>query len=321
MTSTSNQCAVCSKPGKLCASCENIHYCGPECQKIDWKVHKLLCRTFKDFRDRPVHKPFKRFHENLYDISDTMIRVIAFPSNSTKPEFRWMPIKKGTIQRPVVDKYFGHDKPLTGLVSFPLDPKTGEQLPLRITIQSRDSFLTDGSLPNRALIQLTDGNLHQKFAGPVLVYGNALASHDGTNIACVNLDTTHLNVIKSWFMHGFYTPPNEHLYQQRFARDTRWFEFGIPAEVAEQMNKDLLASGEKVPHFRPEDFGTPEFCRWHDRVGRYKQEWMEKKQKEELDSGEKSVKDFPAAMGKEEEDWRSEIRISGRVVGLDVVLP
>jgi len=249
------------------------------------------------------------------------MRVIAFPINSTKPEFRWMPIKEGTIQRPVVDEYFGHDKPLTGFVSFPLDPKTGKQLPLRITIQNRDSFLTDGSLPNRALLQLTENNLHQKFAGPVLVYGNALESHDGTNIACVNLDTTHLNVIKSWFTHGFYTHPNEHLYQQRFANDTKWFEFGIPAKVAEQMNKELLAAREKVPHFRPEDFGTPEFCLWHDRVGRYKQEWAVKKQKEEIASGAKSVNDFPAAMSEEEEAWRSEMRVSGRVVGLDVVLP
>jgi hypothetical protein len=80
------------------------------------------------------------------------MRVIAFSVNSIKPEFRWIPIKKGTIQRPVVDKYFGYDNPLTGFVSFPLDPKTGKQLPLRITIQSRDAFLTDGSLPNKALI-------------------------------------------------------------------------------------------------------------------------------------------------------------------------
>lgn len=263
----------------------------------------------------------KRTRESFDDPPETMMRVIAFPINSTKPAFRWMPIKKGNIQRPVVDDYFGYDKPLTGVVSFALDPETGNQLTLRITIQSRDSFLTDGSLPNRALIQLTENSLCQKFAGPVLVYGNALNSHDGTNIACVNLDTTHLNIIKSWFTHGFYTCPNEHLYQQRFAQDTKWPEFGIPAEVAEQMNKDLLAAGEKVPGFRPEDFGTPEFCRWHDRVGRYKQEWMKKQQREEVASGTREADEVTAQMSQEEEAWRSEMRVSGRVVGLDVVLP
>lgn len=56
-------------------------------------------------------------------------------------------------------------------------------------------------------------------------------------------------------------------------------------------------------------------------MGRYKQEWVVKKQKEEIASGAKSVNDFPAAMSAEEEAWRSEMRVSGRVVGLDVVLP
>jgi len=87
------------------------------------------------------------------------------------------------------------------------------------------------------------------------------------------------------------------------------------------MNKDLLAAGEQVPHFRPEDFGTPEFCLWHDRVGRYKQEWAAKKRKEEIASGKKEASEVIEQMSKEEEAWRSEMRVSGRVVGLDVVLP
>jgi hypothetical protein len=164
------------------------------------------------------------------------MRVIAFPVDKIKPEFRWMSIKQGTIQRPVVDKYFGYDNPLTGFISFPRDPKSGKQLPLRITIQSRDSFLTDGSLPNRALIQFAEGSLRQNFAGPVLVYDNALTSHDGT-IDSVNLDTTHLNTIKNWFIHGFYIYPNETIYKQRFEQDTEVFEFGITREVAEDMEK------------------------------------------------------------------------------------
>lgn len=87
------------------------------------------------------------------------------------------------------------------------------------------------------------------------------------------------------------------------------------------MNKDILAAGERVPHFCPEDFGTPEFCLWHDRVGRYKQEWAVKKQKEEIASGEREAGEVTEQMSEEEEAWRSEMRVSGRVVGLDVVLP
>jgi hypothetical protein len=306
MTSTNNQCAVCSKPGKLCASCENIHYCSPECQKIDWKVHKLLCRTFKNFRNPP---------------GPMMMRVITFPVTSIKPEFRWMPIKKGSIQRPIVDKYFGHDNPLTSFVSFPLDPITGTQLPLRLTVQSRDEFMTDGSLPNRALYQLTEGVLRQPFAGPVLIYGNTLNNNEGTNIPCVNLNTTHLNIIKSWFIHGSYMCPNHKLYRQNFENDTKWWKFGISREAANAMGKEILAKGGKVPNFRPEEFGTPEFCVWHDRVGRYKQKLMVEKQKEEIDRGGKGVGEVMEEMGEEEEKWRSEMRVSARVVGLDVILP
>ena len=87
------------------------------------------------------------------------------------------------------------------------------------------------------------------------------------------------------------------------------------------MNKDLLTRGEKIPHFRPEEFGTPEFCLWHDKVGRYKQEGAAKKQKEEIDSGKKAASEVPEPLRQEEEAWRSEMRVSGRVVGLDIVLP
>jgi hypothetical protein len=306
MAITNNQCAVCSKPGKLCASCENIHYCGPACQKADWKIHKLLCRTFKAFRDPP---------------GPMMMRVIAFPVANTKPEFRWMPIKKGTIQRPVVGKYFGHDNPLTSFVSFSLDPTTGTQLPLRLTVQSRDEFMTDGSLPNRAVIQLTEGTLCQPFAGPVIIYGNTLTSYEETDIPCVNLDTTHLKTIKSWFIHGFYMCANHKLYRQNFENDTKWWKFGISREAANAMGKEILAKGGKVPNFRPEGFGTPEFCLWHDRVGRYKQKWMVEKQKEEIDRGGKGVGEVMEETGEKEEKWRSEMRVSGRVVGLDVILP
>jgi hypothetical protein len=180
--------------------------------------------------------------------------------------------------------------------------------------------LTDGSLPNRALIQLTEGSLRQNFAGLVLVYGNALISHDGT-IGFVNLDTTHLNTIKNWFIHGFYTCPNKTIYKQRFEQDTEVFEFGITREVAEDIAKDLLAKGETSPNFRPKDFGTPEFCLWHNRVGRYKQEWAKRKQEEEIASGEKAAGEFTRLMSGEEEAWRSEMRISGRVVDLIVMLP
>lgn len=41
------RCFVCRKKGnpklKTCTKCQKVRYCGPVCQKRDWKVHKLRC--------------------------------------------------------------------------------------------------------------------------------------------------------------------------------------------------------------------------------------------------------------------------------------
>ena len=40
-------CAHCGKPGKLkCGKCKLAYYCNAECQKVHWKMHKLLCHHF-----------------------------------------------------------------------------------------------------------------------------------------------------------------------------------------------------------------------------------------------------------------------------------
>jgi hypothetical protein len=47
-----SQCArpACIKMGKsFCSVCEKDKYCGSECQKLDWKVHKLICPILKQF--------------------------------------------------------------------------------------------------------------------------------------------------------------------------------------------------------------------------------------------------------------------------------
>jgi len=37
-------CSVCRAPdAKLCTGCATTRYCGKECQKGDWPVHKSVC--------------------------------------------------------------------------------------------------------------------------------------------------------------------------------------------------------------------------------------------------------------------------------------
>lgn len=39
-------CAKCQKPSiERCGTCKQVYYCSPECQKADWKKHKLNCNA------------------------------------------------------------------------------------------------------------------------------------------------------------------------------------------------------------------------------------------------------------------------------------
>ena len=40
-------CVYCKKPAdnmKKCSKCRVMHYCSVDCQKADWKTHKLICK-------------------------------------------------------------------------------------------------------------------------------------------------------------------------------------------------------------------------------------------------------------------------------------
>ena len=37
----------CRPRGKLCSGCRRLRYCGPACQKADWRAHKAACRELQ----------------------------------------------------------------------------------------------------------------------------------------------------------------------------------------------------------------------------------------------------------------------------------
>ena len=50
-----DNCCELSKKGKklmCCSICFSAHYCSKECQKSDWKIHKLYCNNLKEQRNR-----------------------------------------------------------------------------------------------------------------------------------------------------------------------------------------------------------------------------------------------------------------------------
>jgi hypothetical protein len=75
-----SQCASCNSAGtERCGGCHDILYCSKACQQADWKVHKLLCKSFQDFQERPTK---------------TSIRAIYFAVDEIRPRFVWLECDK-----------------------------------------------------------------------------------------------------------------------------------------------------------------------------------------------------------------------------------
>jgi hypothetical protein len=75
-------CAMCEEPGGItCNDCRSIRYCSQTCHKTDWLVHKLLCKTFKDYDD-----------SNRLQADDGSIykRASYFPESGDSPHWCWM---------------------------------------------------------------------------------------------------------------------------------------------------------------------------------------------------------------------------------------
>jgi tetratricopeptide (TPR) repeat protein len=71
----------CAKPGcdkvgtQGCSACVKEYYCTAECQKSDWKTHKLICRLIKLMPDSRV--PFKEVFGTVQEIVNDTSREIC----------------------------------------------------------------------------------------------------------------------------------------------------------------------------------------------------------------------------------------------------
>jgi len=91
MDQTKRECAVCQKPAKhRCSRCVAL-YCSPECQKKDWKAHKLVCgpqaakdspkETVKENAAKPAAKGANPVTEPTNSVSQPV--KSASPANPT----------------------------------------------------------------------------------------------------------------------------------------------------------------------------------------------------------------------------------------------
>ncbi|KAI1614905.1 hypothetical protein EDD37DRAFT_403190 [Exophiala viscosa] len=68
---------MCPRRGtKVCAKCKDARYCSTDCQKVDWKQHKILCPTFNQ-----ETKP-DAFHR----------RGLFYPGGEQKARYVWMEV-------------------------------------------------------------------------------------------------------------------------------------------------------------------------------------------------------------------------------------
>ncbi|KAF2183482.1 hypothetical protein K469DRAFT_582613 [Zopfia rhizophila CBS 207.26] len=162
MADGSGLCAMCNKPGTMtCGGCHCSRYCSGDCQKLDWPVHKLLCKTFRDFETRPGNK-FKR--------------AIYFPVSGTGPKFIWLQFEgydledKPYYEQPVYGTLLGEDKPATERVFIDENMIVRRNLAHTIILAVRSTFVYDGSLPNKSVAKV-DEELGYQWKGSFVALG------------------------------------------------------------------------------------------------------------------------------------------------------
>ncbi|KAB8298732.1 hypothetical protein EYC80_000907 [Monilinia laxa] len=78
------RCASCNEDDakKMCAGCKTISYCKEQCQKNDWKLHKLVCKPYVQFINN-VPRPKKQ--------NEVSFKLAMFlPVDENHPKFFWL---------------------------------------------------------------------------------------------------------------------------------------------------------------------------------------------------------------------------------------
>ncbi|KAF1830653.1 hypothetical protein BDW02DRAFT_92701 [Decorospora gaudefroyi] len=173
-------CDECNDEGKWrCSGCLSGWYCSKACQKKAWSVHKVLCKTLKDFQIRPAPKTTR----------EGFTRAIYFHPEESTPRFVWL--KHKCV--PAEDQ---HTSAFTLVCPGALAANNEEEakynddismrnswiqrnyallreLPYTIWVSHREGFLHDGSRHNKATDKISDLQSRHLYdwRGPMIVYG------------------------------------------------------------------------------------------------------------------------------------------------------
>ncbi|KIW75681.1 hypothetical protein Z517_10423 [Fonsecaea pedrosoi CBS 271.37] len=88
-------CIMCPRRGtKVCSSCKDARYCSKNCQKLDWKNHKIICPSFQEPKPQ-VTEANGRIDGIFYDFLPEVglvdfRRALVFPGDKQPPKFVWV---------------------------------------------------------------------------------------------------------------------------------------------------------------------------------------------------------------------------------------
>jgi len=158
---------------------------------------QLLCPTFSDFdaSNRATNEQF---------------RAILFPVDEEKPKLIWLHWKwrndeDGRYQHPEAKSFLGPD-------AFPKNAPIQYNTVLKRTLSDtiyvchRDTFLIDGSTPNKSIATITatkPGQFHD-WRGPIVAHGKVGLGIDPTT--CKDLDMNDFRHVADYFLSYDYKP-------------------------------------------------------------------------------------------------------------------
>jgi len=164
-----------SKPGLLCTRCQSCRYCSKECQAADWSSHRLLCKKYAERSSPP---------------SESHRLAIEFPQEKRNPRLIWVLCEKkfddGPRERAFVSAFLGKDNPNSGHRLVRRNPRRDRDLINTIEVVFRDTFLIDGSKPNRSLYNAVGSTSHD-WRGPSVVLRKKGLSRDPNFYADISL--------------------------------------------------------------------------------------------------------------------------------------
>ena len=99
-------CGKCNKIGQgfpKCSACKSISYCSRECQKLDWKWHKIVCKEARKRKNAKKSALFKQMEKHAKrkrwsQVKSLMVTALAKQDSSNIHMFQGSPVASQAAQ-------------------------------------------------------------------------------------------------------------------------------------------------------------------------------------------------------------------------------